>query len=44
MKKALLFFAYAAALALPARAEQIVVSNYAVTTNGMPFAVAMDKG
>ncbi|MBI3708095.1 MAG: ABC transporter substrate-binding protein [Proteobacteria bacterium] len=27
-----------------ASAEQIVVSNYAVTTNGMPFAVAMDKG
>ena len=37
--------ACALALALPAaRAEQIVVSNYAVTTNGMPFAVAMDKG
>jgi NitT/TauT family transport system substrate-binding protein len=29
---------------LPARAEQIVVSNYTVTTNGMPFAVAMGKG
>ena len=27
-----------------APAEQIVVSNYAVTTNGMPFAVAMEKG
>ena len=27
-----------------ARAEQIVVSNYAVTTNGMPFAVAMERG
>ncbi len=26
------------------RAEEIVVSNYAQTTNGMPFAVAMDKG
>jgi NitT/TauT family transport system substrate-binding protein len=25
-------------------AEQIVVSNYGVTTNGMPFAVAMEKG
>ena len=39
-------FAFACALALcaAARAEQIVVSNYAVTTNGMPFAVAMDKG
>src|SRR5258708_28279875 len=29
---------------MAARAEQVVVSNYAVTTNGMPFAVAMDKG
>jgi len=28
----------------PAGAEQIVVSNYGVTTNGMPFAVAMEKG
>src|SRR5688500_6713962 len=39
-------FAFACALALcaAARAEQIVVSNYAVTTNGMPFAVAMEKG
>ena len=39
-------FAFACALALSAaaRAEQIVVSNYAVTTNGMPFAVAMEKG
>src|SRR5918995_829899 len=27
-----------------AAAEQIVVSNYGVTTNGMPFAVAMEKG
>ena len=27
-----------------AGAEQIVVSNYGVTTNGMPFAVAMEKG
>ena len=39
-------FAFACALALcgAAHAEQIVVSNYAVTTNGMPFAVAMEKG
>ena len=36
--------ALALVVAQPARAEQIVVSNYAVTTNGMPFAVAMDKG
>ncbi len=30
----------------PARvaAEQIVVSNYGITTNGMPFAIAMEKG
>jgi NitT/TauT family transport system substrate-binding protein len=27
-----------------ARAEEIVVSNYGVTTNGMPFAVALAKG
>ncbi len=27
-----------------ARAEQIVVSNYCVAANGMPFAVAMEKG
>jgi NitT/TauT family transport system substrate-binding protein len=38
-------FACALALAHPAaRAEQIVVSNYAVTTNGMPFAIALEKG
>src|SRR5581483_10784883 len=28
----------------PARAEQIVVSNYGVAANGMPYAVAMAKG
>ena len=39
-----LFALACAALALTARAEQVVVSNYAVTTNGMPFAVAMEKG
>ena len=34
------------ALALPgvARAEDIVVSNYGVSANGMPFAVALEKG
>ena len=42
MKK-ILGLACALALAT-AHAEQIVVSNYAVTTNGMPFAVAMEKG
>jgi NitT/TauT family transport system substrate-binding protein len=33
-----------ALLPLGASAEEIVVSNYGVTTNGMPFAVAMAKG
>jgi len=28
----------------PAAAEEIVVSNYGVSANGMPYAVAMDKG
>jgi NitT/TauT family transport system substrate-binding protein len=32
------------ALASSASAEQIVVSNYGVSANGMPFAVAMAKG
>jgi NitT/TauT family transport system substrate-binding protein len=32
------------ALTAGARAEQIVVSNYGVSANGMPFAVAMEKG
>jgi NitT/TauT family transport system substrate-binding protein len=41
--KKILGLACALALAT-AHAEQIVVSNYAVTTNGMPFAVAMEKG
>jgi NitT/TauT family transport system substrate-binding protein len=27
-----------------ARAEQIVVSNYGIAANGMPYAVAMEKG
>ena len=31
-------------LAAPALAEEIVVSNYGVSANGMPFAVAMEKG
>ena len=38
-----LVFAFALA-PLAATAEEIVVSNYGVTTNGMPFAVAMAKG
>ena len=32
------------AIPLAANAEEIVVSNYGVTTNGMPYAVAMAKG
>jgi NitT/TauT family transport system substrate-binding protein len=33
-----------AALSGSARAEEIVVSNYGVSANGMPFAVALEKG
>ena len=45
MKRTVLAVAGAALLSLgAARAEQIVVSNYGVTTNGMPFAIAMEKG
>jgi NitT/TauT family transport system substrate-binding protein len=36
--------ALAFAIPLAAGAEEIVVSNYGVTTNGMPYAVAMAKG
>ena len=36
--------ALAFALPLAANAEEIVVSNYGVTTNGMPYAVALAKG
>jgi len=32
------------AIPLAANADEIVVSNYGVTTNGMPYAVAMAKG
>jgi NitT/TauT family transport system substrate-binding protein len=32
------------ALAGPAAAEEIVVSNYGVSANGMPYAVALEKG
>jgi NitT/TauT family transport system substrate-binding protein len=28
----------------PASAEELVISNYGVSANGMPFAVAMEKG
>ncbi|MBX6320611.1 MAG: ABC transporter substrate-binding protein [Rhodospirillaceae bacterium] len=36
--------AAALVLAGPSRAEQIVVSNYGVAANGMPYAVALEKG
>ncbi len=32
------------AFASPSRAEDIVISNYGVSANGMPYAVAMAKG
>jgi NitT/TauT family transport system substrate-binding protein len=32
------------ASAMSVCAEQIVVSNYGVSPNGMPFAVALEKG
>jgi NitT/TauT family transport system substrate-binding protein len=34
----------ATAMTGSARAEEIVVSNYGVSANGMPFAVALEKG
>src|ERR1041385_1610009 len=40
----LALIALACALPVAAQAEELVVSNYGVTTNGMPFAVAMAKG
>src|ERR1700679_1210077 len=33
-----------AAATAPGRAEQIEVGNYAVSANGMPYAIAMAKG
>ena len=40
------FLAMMAALvaAPPVLAEQIVVSNYGIAANGMPYAIAMEKG
>jgi NitT/TauT family transport system substrate-binding protein len=32
------------AMLRPADAEQIVVSNYGIAANGMPYAIAMEKG
>ena len=34
----------ACSLAMPARATQIAVGNFGVAANGMPFAVALEKG
>lgn len=39
-----LAMALACALSTSARAEQIAVGNFGVSANGMPFAVALDKG
>ncbi len=46
MRRGLIFGATFAALvfACDARAEQIVVSNYGIAANGMPYAIAMEKG
>jgi NitT/TauT family transport system substrate-binding protein len=46
MRRGLIFGAALAALVFAgnARAEQIVVSNYGIAANGMPYAVAMEKG
>src|SRR6201995_2680424 len=46
MRKGLLLAAAFAGLAFTSavRAEQIVVSNYGIAANGMPYAVAMAKG
>jgi len=33
-----------AVVAAPLAAEEIVVSNYGVSANGMPYAIAMEKG
>jgi NitT/TauT family transport system substrate-binding protein len=42
--RSLLVFALIVAMPAAAAADEIVVSNYGVTTNGMPFAVALAKG
>lgn len=41
---ALFAFALAVALSYPAQATQIAVGNFGVAANGMPFAVALEKG
>jgi NitT/TauT family transport system substrate-binding protein len=46
MRRRLIYCAAFAAFTFlgPARAEQIVVSNYGIAANGMPYAIAMEKG
>jgi NitT/TauT family transport system substrate-binding protein len=46
MRRRLILAAAFAGLTLAgaARAEQIVVSNYGIAANGMPYAIAMEKG
>jgi NitT/TauT family transport system substrate-binding protein len=46
MRQSLIVAAVTAGIALTgiARAGQIVVSNYGIAANGMPYAVAMEKG
>src|ERR1700746_1675007 len=45
MRQSLLIWAFASlAFTAAGHAEQIVVSNYGVAANGMPYAVAMEKG
>jgi NitT/TauT family transport system substrate-binding protein len=46
MRRSLIAAAAVAGMALTGsvRAEQIVVSNYGIAANGMPYAVAMEKG
>ena len=46
MRRSLILAAAFAGLASTsaARAEQIVVSNYGIAANGMPYAIAMEKG
>jgi NitT/TauT family transport system substrate-binding protein len=44
MRKAAAAALLGAVLCVPAAAQQIAVGNFGVSANGMPFAVALDKG
>src|SRR5258708_13433900 len=45
MRQSLIFgAAFFLAFASASQAEQIVVSNYGIAANGMPYAIAMEKG